>query len=190
MITDVQVFYQATPNPDSLKFTIDRIIASENVTFKADDKATRSPLAQKILGFPWAAGVFIGPDFVTVTKQNWVEWEILADPLSDLIKEHIASKLPVLLPASPTDSNSTTSEADPNDPPVVQLIKKILVEEIKPAVAMDGGDINFSSYEDGRVYLSMHGACAGCPSSVMTLKEGIETRLKAAIPEIIEVIAV
>ncbi len=189
MITEVQVFYQATPNPDSLKFTVDRIIATENVSFKADDKAVRSPLAQKILGFPWAAGVFIGPDFVTVTKQNWVEWEILADPLADLIKEHIADKLPVLLPATETASNSN-AEADPNDPPVVQQIKKILVEEIKPAVAMDGGDISFSSYENGRVYLSMHGACAGCPSSVMTLKEGIETRLKAAIPEIIEVIAV
>lgn len=188
MITEVTVFYQATPNPDSLKFNVDRIIATENVSFKADDKATRSPLAQKILGFPWAAGVFIGPDFVTVTKQNWVEWEILADPLSDLIKEHITTQQPVLLPALEEATSATTM--DPNDPPIVQQIKKIIVEEIKPAVAMDGGDINFSSYENGRVFLSMHGACAGCPSSVMTLKDGIETRLKAAIPEIIEVIAV
>lgn len=188
MISEVQVFYQATPNPDSLKFQLDRIVANENVSFESQEKASRSPLAHKILGFPWAAGVFIGPDFVTVTKQNWVEWEILADPLSDLIKEHVASKQPVLL-ADPSPSTSV-EDVDPNDSPVVVQIKKIIREEIKPAVAMDGGDIQFSSYDAGRVYLSLHGACAGCPSSMMTLKDGIETRLKAAIPEVIEVIAV
>lgn len=187
MISDVTVFYQATPNPESLKFVIDRIIATENVSFTAQDQAARSPLAHKILGFPWAAGVFIGPDFVTVTKHNWVEWEILADPLSDLIKEHVAAKHAVLLPRT---AETTESDEDPADTPVVREIKKILREEIKPAVAMDGGDISFSSYKDGRVYLSMHGACAGCPSSVMTLKDGIETRLKSAIPEIVEVVAV
>lgn len=190
MISEVTVFYQATPNPDSLKFILDRVVATENVSFKADENASRSPLAQKILGFPWAAGVFIGPDFVTVTKQNWVEWEILADPLADLIKEHISSKQAVLLPAAADSGAISDDHVDPNDSPVVLQIKKILREEIKPAVAMDGGDINFSRFEDGRVYLSMHGACAGCPSSTMTLKEGIETRLKEAIPEVVEVIAV
>ncbi len=189
MISEVTVLYQATPNPDSLKFMLDRIVASESVSFKPDENSARSPLAQKILGFPWAAGVFIGPDFITVTKQNWVEWEILADPLSDLIKEHITAKLPVLLPAEASNGAAADDE-DPSDSPVIVQIKKILREEIKPAVAMDGGDIQFSRYDEGRVYLSMHGACAGCPSSVMTLKEGIETRLKAAIPEVVEVIAV
>ena len=182
----VEVFYQATPNPDSMKFIIDREVARESATFLTAEEAGRSPLAARILGFPWAAGVMIGPNFVTVTKQNWVEWEILADPLSDLIKEHIEAGQSVLGEAS----SSAAADSDPNDPPVVQKIKKILREEIQPAVAMDGGDIRFSRFEEGRVYLSLHGACSGCPSSTMTLKEGIEVRLKEAIPEVTEVISV
>lgn len=189
MSADVQVFYQATPNPDSMKFIVDRSIASENLNFTSAESAGRSPLAVKILGFPWAAGVFIGPNFVTVTKQNWVEWEILADPLSDLIREHIVTGQPVVS-AEAGVSVGRGDEDLPGDSPIVLKIKKILREEIKPAVAMDGGDITFDRYEDGRVFLGMHGACAGCPSSTMTLKQGIETRLKDAIPEITEVIAV
>jgi Fe-S cluster biogenesis protein NfuA len=188
-MSDVQVFYQATPNPETMKFIVDRPIASENVTFTSADQAGRSPLAVKILGFPWASGVFIGANFVTVTKQNWVEWEILADPLSDLIREHITSGQPVV--NAEGGSTSAASDEDlPDDSPIVLKIKKILREDIKPAVAMDGGDITFDRFEDGKVYLAMHGSCAGCPSSTMTLKEGIETRLKDAIPEVVEVIAV
>ncbi|MGE4133878.1 MAG: NifU family protein [Bdellovibrionales bacterium] len=139
------------------------------------------------MNFPWASGVMIGSDFLTVSKHNWVEWQILADPLADLIKEHIESGFPVV---SAEKGASTTAEEDPNDPPIVQKIKQILRDEIKPAVAMDGGDISFDRYEDGRVYLQMQGSCSGCPSSALTLKEGIETRLKEAIPEITEVISV
>ena len=188
-MSDVQVFYQATPNPDSMKFIVDRNIASENVNFTTQEAAARSPLAVKILGFPWAAGVFIGVNFVTVTKQNWVEWEILADPLTDLIKEHLTGGLPVLNAETGTVAASG-DEDSPDDSPVVLAIKKIIREEIKPAVAMDGGDITFDRFESGKVYLNMHGACSGCPSSALTLKEGIETRLKAAIPEVQEVVAV
>lgn len=188
-MSDVQVFYQATPNPDSMKFIVDRTIASENLNFTVAEAAGRSPLALKILGFPWAAGVFIGNNFVTVTKQNWVQWEILADPLSDLIREHIQSGQPVLQAEAGVSAGSGDDE-NADDSPVVKQIKKILREEIKPAVAMDGGDITFNRYQDGRVYLEMHGSCAGCPSSTATLKDGIETRLKEAIPEIQEVVSV
>lgn len=181
----VQVFYQATPNPDSMKFIVDREIAAESASFTNAEESARSPLATRILNFPWAAGVMIGPNFITVTKQNWVEWEILADPLSDLIKEHIEAGQSVLGGAS-----APAEDEDPNDSPIVKQIKKILREEIQPAVAMDGGDIRFSRFENGSVYLSMHGACSGCPSSAMTLKEGIESRLKAAIPEVTEVVSV
>jgi Fe-S cluster biogenesis protein NfuA len=190
-MSDVQVFYQATPNPESMKFIVDRTIASENLTFTSQESAGRSPLAVKILGFPWAAGVFIGSNFVTVTKHGWVEWEILADPLSDLIREHIAGGQPVVgAPSGGAAAGAATDEDLPGDSDIVLKIKKILREDIKPAVAMDGGDITFDRFEDGRVYLAMHGSCAGCPSSTMTLKEGIETRLKAVIPEVVEVIAV
>lgn len=188
---EYQVFYEATPNPQSLKFMVTAVIAEESVNFTSVAETARSPLAKKIFSFPWAAGVFVGPNFVTVTKQDWVEWEILADPLAELIKEHLTSGESVLLAKTNAgDAGASAGEDDENDSPVVRQIKTILRNEIRPAVAMDGGDIVFEKYEEGRVYLQMQGACSGCPSSSMTLKEGIETRLKQAIPEVTEVVAV
>jgi Fe-S cluster biogenesis protein NfuA len=184
-MSDVTVFYEATPNPQSMKFIATTQIAGESVNFTtATEAQSRSPLAAKIFGFPWAAGVFIGPNFVTVTKQEWVDWDVLAEPLSGLIQEHLQARQPVLL-------EGVVAESDDNDDdsPVIKQIKKILREEIRPAVAMDGGDITFGKYEEGRVYLHMQGSCSGCPSSAFTLKEGIETRLKEAIPEVQEVVA-
>lgn len=183
-MSDIQVFYEATPNPQTLKFVPTIPIASESLNITNPGEAARSPLAQKILGFPWAAGVFIGPNFVSITKQEWVDWEIIAEPLSELIKEHLMSGEPVLI------AGPKPIEDDSSDSPTVKTIKQILRDEIRPAVAMDGGDITFDRYEAGRVYLHMQGSCAGCPSSMFTLKEGIETRLKQAIPEITEVVAV
>ncbi len=188
-MTDITVFYEATPNPQSMKFIITAQIAHESLNIANASEATRSPLAQKILGFPWAAGVFIGPNFVTISKQEWVDWDVIAEPLSELIKEHLQRGEPVLLPA-PAEASAAAAEEDANDSPVIKQIKKILNEEIRPAVAMDGGDITFQKYENGRVHLHMQGACAGCPSSAYTLKEGIETRLKELIPEIQEVVSV
>jgi Fe-S cluster biogenesis protein NfuA len=207
---NVTVFYEATPNPQSMKFIVasDQAMTSQTANFTTAGEALRSPLANKIFGFPWAAGVMIGPNFVTISKQEWVDWDILADPLSELIKEHLQREEPIFyvstaddLDASKgfslgrgTDGAASGSDAsgdvDPNASPVVQQIQIILRDEIRPAVAMDGGDIVFAKYENGRVHLHMRGACAGCPSSMYTLKEGIETRLKSAIPEIIEVVAV
>jgi Fe-S cluster biogenesis protein NfuA len=182
-MNDLQVFYEATPNPQSLKFLVTAQVASEAVNFTAAAEAARSPLARKIFGFPWAAGVYIGPNFVTVTKQDWVDWDILAEPLSELIKEHLERGEPVLLASVEPEEDVS------NDSPIVRQIKEILRQEIRPAVAMDGGDIIFEKYENGRLYLHMQGACSGCPSSAYTLKEGIETRMREAIPEIQEVVA-
>jgi Fe-S cluster biogenesis protein NfuA len=177
------IFYEATPNPQSMKFNVAAMIADESMNFTSANDCARSPLARKIFGFPWAAGVFVGPNFITVTKQEWVDWDVLAEPLSGLIKEHLERGEPVLLKAV------TEEEDTSNDTDTVRLIKQILREEIRPAVAMDGGDIVFQKFENGRVYLHMQGACAGCPSSAMTLKEGIETRLKAAVPDVVEVVS-
>lgn len=192
---EYSVFYEATPNPQSMKFIVTAMISPETANFTNQAEAKRSPLAQKLLGFPWAAGVFIGPTFVTVTKQEWVDWDVIAEPLSELIKEHLVRGEPVLTPENEGErkyfsSGDTSTEDLESDTAVVRQIKKILREEIRPAVAMDGGDITFSKYEDNRVYLHMQGACSGCPSSAFTLKEGIETRLRDAIPEIQEVIAI
>ena len=180
-MSDISVFYEATPNPQSMKFMVTAHLSDESMNIASAADAGRSPLAKKIFGFPWASGVFIGPNFVTVTKQDWVDWDVLAEPLSGLIKEHFERGEPAML-------NPVAEEDVATDSDTVRMIKKILREEIRPAVAMDGGDIVFEKFEEGRVYLHMQGACSGCPSSAMTLKDGIETRLRAAIPDVLEVV--
>lgn len=190
----IEVFYEATPNPQAMKFNMASIISDESIFFDDPTKTTRSPLAQKLFGFPWMKAVFISPNSVTITKQDWVEWSVLADPLSELLAEHIERGEGVLLPASASvvaKSGENGGRTDGhNDSEAVKKIKEILERDIRPAVAMDGGDIVFSHYEDNRLYLHMQGACSGCPSSAMTLKDGIETRLKQEIPELIEVISI
>lgn len=198
-----EVYYEATPNPHSMKFNVSAEIATEAVFFEEPTKTARSPLAQKLFGFPWAKAIFIGPTYVTITKQEWVDWSVLADPLSDLIAEHLDRGESVLIDAEEFSESSedgpmsggaapgsASTEINENDSPIVKKIKEILNRDIRPAVAQDGGDIVFNRYENNRLYLHMQGACSGCPSSQITLKEGIETRLKEAVPELIEVIAI
>ena len=180
--TSVPVFYEATPNPQAMKFLLGERKAEETVFFEDSLRVDRSPLAKKLFGFPWMSAVMIGPDFVTVTKQDWVGWEVLAEPLSDLIREHRDSGEPFL-----TEARETIDPMDPNDPPLIQNIKRVLNTEIRPAVAMDGGDIAFDRFENGILYLHLQGSCSGCPSSQITLKDGIETRMKELFPEVLEV---
>jgi Fe-S cluster biogenesis protein NfuA len=186
----VQVYYEATPNPQAMKFVLTEQIANESAFFDDPQKAQRSPLATKLFGFPWASAIMVGPNFVTVTKQDWVDWSIIADPLSSLIAEHIDRKEGVLLNAADATADVTERGVLSDDSPIVKQIKRILNAEIRPAVAMDGGDIEFAKYEDGVLSIYMKGACSGCPSSTLTLKQGIETRMREAIPEIKEVISI
>ena len=180
------ITWETTPNPQSLKFLVGQPISEEILEITSMEQAKRSPLAGKILGFPWAKSVFLGKDFITVTKEDWVEWDILRDPLSALIQEHLEKGEPVLLPEVSKEADKPGTE----DSSSVRLIKEILQNEIQPAVAMDGGFIDFVSYKDKKVYLNLQGACSGCPSSAFTLKEGIEMRLKQSLPEIEEVVAI
>ncbi|MCB0413234.1 MAG: NifU family protein [Bdellovibrionales bacterium] len=181
---NINVSYEATPNPQSMKFNLSAKICDENLEFSTPLEAERSPLASKIFGFPWTDGVYLGQTFITITKQEWVDWDILKDPLCQLIKEHIETDQEVLLP-EPEKMN----EDSENDSEVVKQIKHILNTEIRPFVMMDGGDIVFNRYENNIVYIHMKGACSGCPSSTMTLKNGVEARLIEKIPEIKEVIS-
>ena len=183
----IQISVEATPNPHSMKFTINQNIAEENWETEDINKAGRSPLAQKILGFPWASRVFIGSNFITINKEDWVEWEVLTEPLSQMIHEHIESKQVVLHP--PVSEEKKDIENPEQDSETVQKIKQILEREIQPAVAMDGGFIAFAGFENGTVFLKMQGACSGCPSSTVTLKQGIETHLKNQLPEVQQVVA-
>lgn len=184
------VTFEPTPNPNSMKFLAGQPIAPGAAEFRsAQEAASRSPLARKIFGFPWTDAVYVGPDFVTVTKQDWVDWETLGEPLADLIAEHLERGEAVLLPEAPAaGSNAAAGAAD--DSPEVRLIKDVLENEIRPAVALDGGDVLFERFDEGVVYLQMRGACSGCPSSAMTLRDGIEVRLRNAVPSIRAVVAV
>lgn len=180
----MKVTFEPTPNPSTMKFNFHQKISDTSFDVPNVEAAERSPLAAKVFGFPWTSAVFIGQDFVTVTKQDWVEWDVLATPLAGLLGEHISEGLPVTI-----DLVAANDESE-NDTPIVKQIKRILQTEIKPVVALDGGDIVFAKYENNNLYIHMRGACAGCPSSQATLKDGIEVRFKQLIPEIKEVISI
>ena len=207
-MSTIAIRFEATPNPNTLKFIAPSRLTDTPEEISSSQAAARSPLARKLFGFPWCEKVYIGLDFIAVTKQNWVDWDILAEPLAGLIGEHLERGEPVLhrapgtgspgasgsVTSGSTTSGSTASGRGTNgletaDSPVVQRIKKILDEEIRPAVALDGGDIVFHSYENNVLFVHMHGACSGCPSSTLTLKQGIQTRLQNEIPEIQDVVA-
>lgn len=181
-MSDIFVRAEMTPNPQTLRFVTNRELTGTPADFKAPQETAQAPLARKLFGFPWTAGVYIGRDFVAVTKQDWVDWETLTEPLAGLIQEHIERGEPVMHAVADQAPSADDSED-------VVAIKRVLDQEIRPAVAQDGGDVVFHKYEDGIVYLFMQGACAGCPSSTMTLKMGIETRLKEAVPSIREVVS-
>lgn len=180
-----KVTFESTPNPATLKFLLQRHVTDEAFDCPNPQEAERSPLAAKLFGFPWTSSVYVGSDFITVTKQDWVEWGMLAEPLAGLIQEHLDKGEPVALKTPPH-----SADVSENDSPMVQQIKNLLNTEIRPVVALDGGDIVFSKYENNILYIHMRGACAGCPSSTATLKEGIEVRMKEAFPEITEVVAI
>lgn len=183
----MKVSFEPTPNPATMKFLLPRTVSPEAFDCPTAADAERSPLASKIFGFPWTASVFVGTDFITVTKHDWVDWKVLAQPLAGLIEEHLTRGEPVVSQTAPTRSTQDPLETDT---PQVRRIKEILQSEIRPVVALDGGDILFNRFEDGIVYLQMRGSCAGCPSSSATLKDGVEVRLKEALPEIREVVAI
>ena len=185
MTQKVQVRAESTPNPSTMKFVADKILCPETREYADAPSAMESPLAYKIFGFPWASKVFLGGDFVAVTKQDWVGWDILAEPLRDLIAEHLEAGEPLVHDNAVSDSSDAgILESDSND---VKMIKTVLYNEIRPAVAMDGGQISFVKYDGGVLFLKMQGSCSGCPSSQITLKQGIETRMKEAVPGLSEV---
>lgn len=183
----LSVTIETTPNPSTLKFLFSQPIAEGSFDFASSQEAQVSPLAAKLFGFPWTSRVLIGENFVAVTKQDWVDWDVLAEPLSGLIREHIERGEAVVYNL---DLQAASEEDSANDSEIVKKIKQILKNEIRPVVALDGGDVAFASYADGILAIQMKGACSGCPSSTATLKEGIEVRFKELLPEIREVISI
>jgi Fe-S cluster biogenesis protein NfuA len=178
---------EQTPNPATLKFLPGRtVMESGTANFPERGAATRSPLAEPLFQLPEVGGVFLGSDFITVTKTEDSDWRQLKPAVLAAIMEHFTSGRPVITGAPEAAGAATAEEEDE----IVAQIKELLETRVRPAVAMDGGDITFEDFEDGIVYLHMQGSCSGCPSSTATLKAGIENMLRHYIPEVLEVRAV
>ncbi len=179
---------EATPNPATLKFLPGETVVTgaPRDYVKADD-ASSSPLATRLFEIDGVEGVFLGSDFVTVTKKG-DDWQLLKPAVLGAIMEHYMSGEPVV--EGEDTGSSEDGDFDEADKELVSTIKELLDTRVRPAVAQDGGDITFHGYREGVVYLQMKGACSGCPSSTATLKHGIENLLKHFVPEISEVRAV
>ena len=183
---------EATPNPATLKFLPGRVVLPEG-TFEAKDAdgAARSPLAQRLFDVPGVAGVYLGHDFISVTKADGVnEWPQVKPALLGAIMEHFQSGAPVMADGAGAAEDDAEEFYDAADHDTVVTIKDLLETRVRPAVAGDGGDITFRGYKEGVVYLEMKGACSGCPSSTATLRHGVQNLFKHFLPEIREVQAV
>ena len=177
---------ELTPNPHTLKFLLPPIGLSETVSFDNPRQTESSPLAKKIFGFPWAKQITLGPDFMSLTKHDWVDWDILQEPLTQLIQEHIDEGYPLWQKVETEDSSVSVDslEVTPEDNELAAQLKDFLKEYVRPVLQMDGGDLRWIKLENQIVYLQLKGSCSSCPSSQITLKEGIESRIKNQFPEI------
>ena len=178
---------EATPNPATLKFLPGRVVMTTGTaTFTSAGEAGRSPLAQRLFGIDGVTGVFLGADFVTVTKDGARDWQHLKPEILGAIMQHFTAGEAVVT----ADGAATEESFAAEDKEIVAQIKELLDTRVRPAVAQDGGDIIFRGFENGVVLLHMQGSCSGCPSSTATLKMGIENMLRHYVPEVTSVRAV
>lgn len=179
---------EPTPNPATLKFLPGRAVLDHGTReFRDAASASASPLARRLFAVDGVEGVFLGGEFISVTKAAPREWDVLKPALLGAIMEHFTSGEPVLAADAADGGGARPGDADAHESAVVKQICELLETRVRPAVAQDGGDIVFRAFEDGIVYLHMQGACSGCPSSTATLKAGIENLLKYYVPEVREV---
>lgn len=179
-----------TPNPNTMKFLPGQDVLGDKTAFFTDsENAKASPLASALFVLSDIRAVFFGGDFVTVTKTEAANWDVLKPQILTTIMEHYQSGLPMMgsTASSPMSSSASDITYTADEQEIVETIKELIETRVRPAVAQDGGDIVFHSFKEGIVRLEMHGSCAGCPSSTTTLKSGIENMLKHYIPEVIAV---
>ena len=175
---------EETPNPLALKFLPAQVILEEGTIYIADKtEISKSPLAAILFEIKGVESIFFGSDFITVTKSQDSDWQVLKPQLLSIIMDYLVAGKPIS--SDDNEQNpSNNNKINEDDSEVVKQIKEISDTRVRPAVAVDGGDIIFHKFEDGVVYLEMHGACSGCPSSTATLKDGIENMLKHYLPEV------
>ena len=190
--TVISIYTEMTPNPETMKFVANKLLyPGKSIDFPEQASAKPSPLAQELFSFPFIKAVFIASNFVTLTKTSETEdWQDMIPTVKQFLKDYLEEGKMVVNEEDVVKMKSESSNeisADDND--VVKRIKELLENYVKPAVEMDGGAIQFKSFEDGKVNLMLQGSCSGCPSSMITLKAGIEGMMKRMIPEVKEVVA-
>jgi NFU1 iron-sulfur cluster scaffold homolog, mitochondrial len=190
--TIVSIYTEMTPNPETMKFVANKLLyPGKSIDFPDEASAAPSPLAQELFSFPFIKSVFIASNFITLTKTAETEdWQDIIPAVKLFLKDYLEEGKLVIneeAVAAMKQESSNTVSADDDD--VVKRIKELLENYVKPAVEMDGGAIQFKSYDNGTVNLMMQGSCSGCPSSMITLKAGIEGMMKRMIPEVKEVVA-
>jgi Fe-S cluster biogenesis protein NfuA len=190
--TVISIYTEMTPNPETMKFVANKLLyPGKSVDFQDEESANASPLAMELFSFPFIKSVFIASNFVTLTKTNETEdWQDVIPSIKQFLKEYLEEGKTIINEEEIASRKTVSSnEVSLDDGDVVKRIKELLENYVKPAVEMDGGAIQFKSYEDGKVNLMLQGSCSGCPSSMITLKAGIEGMMKRMIPEVKEVVA-
>ena len=188
----ISIYTEMTPNPETMKFVANKLLyPGKSVDFQDEESAKASPLAMELFSFPFIKSVFIASNFITLTKTNETEdWQDVIPSIKQFLREYLEEGKTIINEEEiASRKTSSSNEVSLDDGDVVKRIKELLENYVKPAVEMDGGAIQFKSYEDGKVNLMLQGSCSGCPSSMITLKAGIEGMMKRMIPEVKEVVA-
>lgn len=186
----VMIYTEATPNPATLKFVVNRpLLPNDFVDFQEVVEAIEAPLATQLFALPGVCGIFISNNFVTITKAESVMWAELMIPAKNTIRDYIESEKPLFTDSFVKPSRQATNNIQDGDSDVEIRIKGALDKYVKPAVEMDGGSISFVSFDNGLLTLQLQGSCSGCPSSTVTLKQGIENLMKRFVPEVQDVVA-
>lgn len=187
--TIVSIYTEMTPNPETMKFVANKLLyPGKSIDFPDEASAAPSQLAKELFAFPFIKGVFIASNFITLTKTQDTQWEDVIPNVRDFLKQYLEEGKEVINEELVPKKESANS-INEDDSDIVKRIKELLENYVKPAVEMDGGAIGFKGYDNGTVTLMMQGSCSGCPSSMITLKAGIEGMMKRMIPEVKEVVA-
>ena len=182
---------EETPNPNVIKFVLEQeVLPKGSASFKTRQEAVASPLSQKVFEIKGVESIFLGQDFISVTKADTKEWFVLKPQILSAILDGLTMGIALWDGSKATSLNGDADASSVEDDELIKQIKELIETRVRPAVAQDGGDIVFHDFDEGIVYLEMHGACAGCPSSTATLKVGIENMLRHYVPEVKEVRAV
>lgn len=187
--TIVSIYTEMTPNPETMKFVANKLLyPGKSIDFPDETTAAPSPLAKELFAFPFIKSVFIASNFVTLTKSADTQWDEVIPTIREFLKQYLEEGK-VVINEDQIVSKIDTNTVNADDSDVVKRIKELLENYVKPAVEMDGGAISYKGFDNGTVKLMLQGSCSGCPSSMITLKAGIEGMMKRMIPEVKEVVA-